>query len=67
MIKNPYRTVRARVNICTSRVDQVTQSNPLVSRQEATELALQEIEGGALTFDINQEYDRLTAEMRSKA
>ncbi len=65
MAKNPITEVRATVRVCIREVDKMVHRDPSINRQDACEQVLTDIEGGALTFDINQEYDRLTEQMRS--
>ena len=61
---NYIREVRAKVAVCGKKVAAMVRKDPSINRVDAAEKVTAEIEAGTLTFDVNEEYNRLTEQMR---
>ncbi len=66
MAQNKFRVIRAELIVQRKRIHQIMAKDSTVARPDAFKIARQEIEGGTLTFDIDQEYDRLTGQMEAE-
>ena len=67
MPKSKFRIIRAELIVQRKRIYQIMSQDSTVTRPDAFKIARQEIEGGTLTFDIDQEYNKITEQMRSES
>lgn len=65
MPKNGFRIIRAEMIVQRKKIHKLMAQDSTLARRDAFRIARKEIEGGTLTFEVNQEYNRLTEQMEA--